>query len=178
MTATNDQIVNLLSFCDESMKWCAKESESATTRIGDIFHELMNEAKRVYKMSEHTLETLQHYKEQLAQMGDDGAVKSSDLIKGLKALAKKNSEIDSIASPIIESLQFQDRIRQNMENVVKIVKHWTECRHNGSVDMVAFGNELLKKTTMAEERDIIRRHISGLNDEAQAAAGADDGLFF
>jgi hypothetical protein len=178
MSASNAAVNDLLTFCDESMKWCAKESEASATRIGDVFQTLMNEAKRVFKMSEHTLETLQSYKEQLSQMGEDGAMKSNELIRGLKKLAKQNSEIDDIASPIIESLQFQDRIRQNMENVVKILKHWTEHRHDANVDMVAFGNELLTKTTMPEERDIIRRHISGLNEEAPAAAGADDGLFF
>jgi hypothetical protein len=81
--------------------------------------------------------------------------------------------------PIVEALQFQDAIRQQMENLGKVLEAWYSARvevgpNPTNAQLTALGEKMLKLTTMQSERDIIRRHIGGLSDEVKV----DDVLLF
>ena len=91
----------------------------------------------------------------------------------------ENRGVDEIVSPIIEALQFQDIFRQHLENLHKSLQLWVEMRIDASEKgedshLTFFGKCLLKATTMQDEREIIRRHISGLGEEKKA----EDMVFF
>jgi hypothetical protein len=176
-------IQDLLNFCDHSMKWCTAESEKAAAKVGDTFQSIMSDAKRVSKMSEDTLKAVGEFKANLRKMADDqgGKPEASTLIEALTKLCKEHVELNDFAFPVVEALQFQDRIRQNMENLNKMLSLWTQNRSKlqsatsaDSIEMVEFGNQLLDRTTMAEERDIIRQMIPGVRAEQKQ----DEGLFF
>jgi hypothetical protein len=176
-------IQDLLQFCDQSMKWCTSESEKAASKVGDTFQSIMNDAKRVSKMSEDTLKAVGEFKANLRKIAQEesGKPETSALIEALTKLCKEHVELNDFAFPVIEALQFQDRIRQNMENMNKMLSHWTQNRSSlnsaasaDCAEIIEFGNQLLDRTTMAEERDIVRQLIPGVRQEQKQ----DEGLFF
>jgi len=163
---------DMLEFCRLSMDWCMKESEAATIRIGGILEMLLNDAKRVSTMSEEALVAVSEMKNQIQKLISDG--KTSDLISNLKKISSHHIEVNAFVEPIIRTLQFQDRISQNMQNEVRMMNEWFLMRNKASDGMneeefTEFGKRLLKLTTMVEERDTIREVIPGLPVEESSS---------
>jgi hypothetical protein len=82
--------------------------------------------------------------------------------------------VQSVIQPIIQALQFQDKLRQNLENAVRMLPAWMEFRKDLPMQITQeklqeFGKVLMTKTTMISERDVIRAHIDGLAPEAEIA---------
>lgn len=154
-------------FCEDSFQWCKQESEGATTSILDAIQNISDNAERVSSMSDDVLDALGKIKEKIENIE---AENQSDRIEHLTNLLKNFSQntksIDDVINPIIRALQFQDRISQNMDNSCRILKAWAENKDKVS-DITEFGKILLKNTTMAEERDIIRSIIPGLPEEEE-----------
>lgn len=169
MNSTDVFVKDFIEFCKESMDWCSKEAESATDHISQILHSLVSDAKRISSMSEDSLKVLNEIKKAI----DDPDTKTSEnLSVTLREIANQSNEVNEFVSPIIESLQFQDRIRQNMENQLAMLNLWNQMRKQqvgknswSEKDQVEFGKKLLEHTTMPEERDIIRQYIPGLPQE-------------
>jgi hypothetical protein len=68
----------------------------------------------------------------------------------------------------VEALQFQDLLRQNLENMIKLTTAWIDLRARAHTQMMSsseIGEALLKCTSTVDERNIIRRFISGLPPE-------------
>lgn len=159
-------------FTEGSLAWCVKEAEEGTTRVTNAIDLLLKDISRVSAMSSESLKALESLQSMLSKFDKKNY---QQLQKSLASLSRENSEIDSYIQPIMEALQFQDRFRQNLENVVKMIDVWQKTRSamadgGSSPDqLLDFGKALLAKTTMKRERDIIRAEIEGLEPEAEVA---------
>ena len=178
--STMEFVNDVIEFSCQSMDWCAKESEKAAESVSDVLSVLMKDSERISKMSEETIKVLEQFKTQVSELAEAG--KTSNLINGLKSLCKDNVEVGEMVYPIIETLQFQDQVTQNMANAVLMLKDWSVMRQDvvksGVFDdakRVEFGEKLLKSTTMAQEREIIRTFIDGLSEEEEVV---DDVMMF
>lgn len=175
---TIDQFISRLQkFTDESLSWCSKESEQSTARVTDAIELLLRNTQRVSSISQESLNALQGLRKSIhLRLGDEKSKKvpMGQLVKSLELLATEHNEIDSVIHPIISSLQFQDRMRQNFENMVRMISVWLEHRkkagtHVSAEAQVCFAEALCKVTSMIGERDIVRKHIPGSPAEAAVA---------
>lgn len=163
----------LLAFSEQSMTWCAKQAEASVESTTNVITILLQDATRVSKMSAETKAALNTLKAHLADKSKIQAnSKTKTIIATLKSLSAQNLEMGEFATPIIETLQFQDRIRQNMENLGKMTKIWmtersiqTDHQSNAAEALKSFGEKLLKATTMQSERNVVRKFIPGLPEE-------------
>jgi hypothetical protein len=166
-------------FCQESMRWCAAESEQAIQKINQIVNLLVEDAGRVSHVTQETLDAFESMRDLVNLLAPVNADRNSAnaLAANLKGLAKSNQQINEYVTPLIETLQFQDRIAQNMDNLAKMNAIWLSFREKeqSPEGLKAWGEAMLKATTMASEREIIRSHIEGLPAEQKAAESV---LFF
>ena len=160
-------------FTKVSLDWCTKEAESGTERVTDAIATLLKDIKRVSAMSSESLKALNSLQTVLSSVDKENY---QELHKSLSSLSREHGEIDSYIQPIMESLQFQDRFRQNLENIVRMIEVWQDFRarpdlaSRASEDALkAFGEALIAKTTMKRERDVIREHIPGLEAEREVS---------
>ena len=177
-----DFLYDLADFCYSSMNWCAIESEKATGQVNEIITILLEDATRVSAISKETLEAISSMREIINNLTSDDRDAANDLAKALSQTAAEDEEMRLFVSPIMEALQFQDRISQNMNNFSKMLRTWIEKREElegnsefSDMDKIDFGERLLACTTMTEERDIIRTYIDNLKEEDAAHA---DVMFF
>ncbi len=165
---------DLMEFSTESMRWCAEASENATRQILTILDFLTKEAARVSSMSKEAVDAVDAVR-MAAAFAVEGKA-ATNLIAGLKKLAADHSEVQSFIDPIVQTLQFQDRVTQMMDNIVRMIAAWSIERERlagsatASLDLVAFGTTLLECATMVEERNLIRKVIPGLPSESDTAA--------
>lgn len=170
--AIQQLIDDLTEFSCESMRWCSGASEDATRQISAILEHLINEAKRVSTMSMAALEAVNAIRKKAAAPA--GGNLASELVAALKKLSTEHTEAQAFVNPIIETLQFQDRISQMMDNLVRMIACWSNERERiakggaSSLDLDRFGKALLTCTTMKEERDIVRNVIPDLPEETVA----------
>ncbi len=159
-------------FTDASLLWCVKEAEQGTSRVTGAIDGLLKDIARVSAMSNESLKALEGLQTMLKSFDNSNY---QQLHKSLESLSREHSEIDLYIQPIMEALQFQDRFRQNLENVVKMIDVWQEQRklldqgQAGPDQLLNFGKALVEKTTMKRERDVIRDHIKGLPAEVEVA---------
>lgn len=160
-------------FTKVSLEWCSKEAENGTERVTAAIDTLLKDIGRVSAMSADSLKALNALQSVLKKVDKENY---QQLQKSLTTLSQENHEIDSYIQPILEALQFQDRFRQNLENVVHMIDVWQDYRDKpelgsgASADMLKdFGKALMAKTTMKRERDVIRSHIEGLEPEAEVS---------
>ena len=174
-----DPIAGFIDFTKESLDWCDQESSKSVSAIMDVMDQLVKESSRISAMSEQTLEAIKKIKTDV--LADDScpeAQKVKKLAKELYQFSQQHQEIKDMVSPIIQCLQFQDRLSQNLKNLVAITDLWwqnrqTEAWMKGSDEnLVALGEQLLKLTTMAEERKIIQKHIPMLPEQEEEEANA------
>jgi len=100
----------------------------------------------------------------------------------IKNKADADDEIDSFISPIISTIQFQDRVRQNTENIRTSLDLWLTyrpgsdeaCKNNSDSQLELLGGSLLSAMTMGEEREIVRKYIKNLAVSEEEVAGDDD----
>lgn len=167
---TRQFIDDFTEFTRQSMEWCAKESENAAKTVGRILDLLMEDAKRISRMSDETMALLQTLRANTASLRAEG--RTSEVIQSLKLLCQQHKDAADFIFPIVEALQFQDRITQMMANQMRMLATWTKVRTELATDRelqdeerLSFGKKLLECTTMKDERDIIRSVIAGLPAE-------------
>jgi hypothetical protein len=167
---------NYVDFTRKSLKWCCDESEKEATSIFSSLSTIMEDIKRRSAMTENTLAAVEKVKAtiQARKLSPAANVSISELIVGLKNLSGDNSEIQNLTNPIVEALQFQDRLRQNLENIGKAMDYWIKNR-TAEMSEVEFGEGLMKCMTSPEERTLIRDKIGGLAPEQTVT---EDALFF
>lgn len=161
-------------FTAESLLWCVKEAEQGTTRVTGAIDGLLQDIARVSAMSSDSLKALEGLKSMLRSFDNSNY---NQLHKSLQSLSREHSEINQYIQPIMEALQFQDRFRQNLENVVKMIDVWQAERkrieagtgEGSPVSLQSFGQALVDRTTMKRERDVIRNHIDGLPAEVEVS---------
>ncbi|SMF25126.1 hypothetical protein [Pseudobacteriovorax antillogorgiicola] len=169
--AAQTLVEKYLEFTKDSLNWCAKESEESTSKVSNAIDSLLKDTARVSELSTESLTAIEGLHAKLKVHFESGA-SVEDLIKTLQELANDHDEIKNVIHPIIESLQFQDRLRQNLENIEKMIPCWLKHRQavpeGASAEQLrAFGENLLNCTTMKEERDYVRGHIDGLKEEEE-----------
>lgn len=168
---TSELIERYQEFTKKSLLWCTKESEDSTAQVSKAVEILLQNTSRVSQLSEESIAAIEGLNEKI-KMHMQGPSNSSleELITTLQNLAQENDEVKNVIHPIIESLQFQDRLRQNLENIAAMIPVWLEKREvfkNQVIDeqtLIDLGTELMKSTSMASERDVIRSKIDGLPD--------------
>ena len=176
-------LYDLADFCYSSMNWCSIESEKATDQVSSIITMLLDDAARVSAISKETLDAIASMREIIENLtGDGDRNAANDLARALKQTADEDREVRQFVAPIMETLQFQDRIAQNMNNVTRMLRTWIEKREEiesssefSEKDKVDFGTRLLACTTMPEERKIIREFIENLKQDDVADSGV---MFF
>jgi hypothetical protein len=163
---------DLLRFTDKSLDWCCQESDRAARNVADAVQILSEEANRIANMSTESTLIVKTLKNKIDEVvrNESSVFIISDLIDILEEIAKGHSEIEGIINPIVEALQFQDRLTQNFRNHVKMIATWMEFRENvknmnklDEADLIEFGTRLSKCTTMAEERAVLKKHIPALS---------------
>jgi hypothetical protein len=171
---SDKQFINdLIEFSTLSMDWCSKESAKSSKQIGDIMSFVVQDAKRISSMSEDTLDIVKDAKKDIDDLVSQG--KSSELIVNLQKLCDEQVDIRSLIHPVVVALQFQDRICQNMDNQIKMLKLWHEKRAEvvdagelSEEKLQEFGKALLDCTSMHEEREIIHTHIVNLPQDSDS----------
>jgi hypothetical protein len=171
-------ISDFIEFSKQSMGWCIAESEKEAGRIYGIVKDIVDDLKRRSQMSEKSIESIKKLEKAIAQTIDEkqSKIQMNDILTQLHVLKGDDEEVYRLINPIVESLQFQDRLRQNLENISKLSKLWmTHRSENGSIgikdeELIEFGALALKCTTSQDERTIIRKHIKGLPEEQKVAA--------
>lgn len=95
--------------------------------------------------------------------------KTGNLSKQLEKLSESDKELANIITPVIMALQFQDSVRQSLENVTKCFKEFTD-RSQGITQQKLSGDEaknfwttLENKFTTTDERNIVRKTVYGEN---------------
>ena len=85
-------------FSKESFDWCAKESEKATSRVSEILDIIVEDADRVSKMSEDTLNALETMKELIGSLstGERNIDKANKLSQALTDLSNENLEVQEM----------------------------------------------------------------------------------
>ncbi len=163
---------NFRDFTELSLVWCIKEADLGTTRVTEAIEGLLKDIARLSKMSTDSLKALEGLQFMLKEFDQSNY---KQLQTSLHKLSREHAEIDLYIQPVMEALQFQDRFRQNLENIVKMIDVWQEQRFDlvkgesalGQETLLAFGELLIAKTSMKRERDIVRDHIKGLAAESE-----------
>lgn len=167
MKATEKKFLQDLSrFSRESIQWCVQESETATGSMGQAMDVILRDTARVSKLSEESLQAIKDLKQHFSQTS---APDYKSLVGRLQKTCAGNHEMKQLVEPLMQTLQFQDFFRQQLENLQKMLELWVEERErvaNGALfdaaAQKALGERFLQHTTMATERDILRRHFDGL----------------
>jgi hypothetical protein len=176
-TNTASYLTDLRDFTLESMNWCSQEAETEAMRVSEILNALVNDAGRRASMSQQALEATRIIQKKIELLrATDGADKITDLVKILEQISNEHTELDNLTGPIIEALQFQDRLRQNLENLGKILNVWLVERSSieNETTQLAYGKKLVSCMTSEAERSVIRSFIAGLPEEEKV----EDAMFF
>jgi hypothetical protein len=160
----------LLHFMKESLGWCVAESENSTQLVMQAVEGLIKKAERVSSVSAESLKALGSLKDAFARQYADKVQEKpiEQLLVSLEALSQQHREVSDIIGPVVEALQFQDLLRQNLENMIKLTAAWIDLRaraHSQVMSPTDIGEALLKCTSTVDERNIIRRFIDGLPPE-------------
>ena len=183
MAISRDKFLSeLLGFTSSSISWCAAESEKSIMGISKILDAIVEDADRVSKISEDTLSAVSNFKSLISSLEKDNRNLNlaHNLVGALNDLSRESMEVGGFVQPILEALQFQDRITQNMNNMRRMIEHWVVIRQKvesgESISLLDFGADLIKLTAMEEERAVICSNIPGL--QTQDNLGASEVLFF
>jgi len=175
MTAQIAFYESMIAYSEAIMLKCIHDSDEAVRSISKVIDFLLKDSSRISKMSSDTLNAVKNLESVMSEVDKPTtAATLKKLITALSVLVKEHRSVEDVIMPIVEALQFQDSIRQQMENLGKVMKIWVATRIELGANMTpdqerAFGEKLLKVTTMFSEREIVRRYIDGLPEEQKAA---------
>lgn len=127
--------------------------------------------------------------EEACRIGDDPKYrklkqKTGKLVKQLEQLTEQDKHLAEIVAPVLMALQFQDRIRQSLENVIKTFNVFfsimSSIRHEKLPEGFAssFWEQVENQFTSNKDRNVVRRIVFG--DEYQEEDVVEEGgsLFF
>ncbi len=175
MKATEKKFLqDLARFSRESVRWCCQESENATAAMGQAMDLILRDTARVSKLSDESLRAIKDLKHQFS-LAASADYKS--LVGRLQKTCADNHEMKALIEPLMQTLQFQDFFRQQLENLQNMLDIWVDERERVSggakfdaAAQKALAEKFLKHTTMATERDILRQHFSSLKNSNGGAA--------
>lgn len=174
MSDNKDKFITKFNrFGKRSIDWSISESENEITNITDTLQIVMDDVDRRSKMSKETYELLGGLQDRFKEVAEQRQLSINKVVNELTDLGNDHREMDELVRPLIFSLQFQDRIRQMLENSAKVAAYWQEKRktfEKGPVskeELLKIGQELLKLTICHEERTIVRKYIKDLPEETR-----------
>jgi chemotaxis regulatin CheY-phosphate phosphatase CheZ len=95
--------------------------------------------------------------------------KTGNLSKQLEKLSESDKELANMIMPVIMALQFQDSVRQSLENIIKCFQEFadrsqgiTQQKLSGEFEK-DFWTILENKFTTTDERNIVRKTVYGEN---------------
>ena len=173
----------IISFSKKMLGMSAAESEEEVLRIQKSLELLMNDVKRRASLTQDAFNSLNQLQSQVTEQYENFGQKNlNKLLQILHRFSDENQEMRQLLIPVIEVLQFQDKLRQNLENLGRMLEKWLEHREKvlaskrtTKKQIQAMGSDFLKCATTIEERNIIRSKISGLPKEIYQV---DDILLF
>ena len=165
---------NMIDFTQDVFGNCILDAERSVETLANIINIIFADVTRVSKMSDEALQALQKLQRVLKknmelEKGESHSDALPGLLQVLKKLSTENIDIQEHIMPIIEALQFQDRMRQQLENAGKMLFVWRTARMlfpTAGMEpekLSEFCNQLCKLTTMPEERKALREAILGQN---------------
>ncbi|MCX6127555.1 MAG: hypothetical protein NTX25_00655 [Proteobacteria bacterium] len=167
-----DLMQRLQIFSQKTLEWCSQEAEQSNSQVTSAIDLLLENATRVSQISSESLAAIQGMQTAIqVSLNDKTKLTIGSLLENLEQLAKQHKDVESVISPVIQALQFQDRLRQNLENMVKMLPIWMSFRETlpetiAEQHLHDFAHQLMQVSTMKSERDIVRRFIAGLPAEA------------
>lgn len=179
--AQRDYLEKLLAYTDACLKATCKESENAVEVVGKLLDAITQDINRISTMSQDTVNALANVRQLIKGTGSaQGPLHPNNvrsLVKALKLVDKEHENVHDVIMPLVTSLQFQDRVRQQMENMVKMIAVWLQYRAENSPktqeEFTAFGALLGAPTTTEEERRVLQNIFPGITF-AQTVASDDD----
>jgi hypothetical protein len=177
--AFNVFLNDLAKFTEASLTWCVTESEKSTSYVTDTVSLILSDTERVSKISKESIDAISAIKKSVHSKALDKSM-ARDLMTTLTRLCDDHHELKSVIEPIIHTLQFQDRFRQNLENAYKMLGIW--CKERDALSKLPLEEAKLKLatkflgcTTMKEEREILKKHVPNLQLPVEKA---DEVTFF
>jgi hypothetical protein len=135
------------------------EVEKMAEEANNMANEIFESAAAGDLAKAKTLGESQRYKE----IGN----KAGNLSKQLEKLSESDKELANMIAPVIMALQFQDSVRQSLENILKCFQEFanrsqgiTQQKLAGNAE-VEFWNTVENKFTTTEERNIVRKTVYG-----------------
>lgn len=170
----HDFFVRMEKFCNNVLKWGSDDSASSVDLIMGIVETVQQKAENSGNFTDTTKEAFTNLGE--IAMGFNTPHKRNStkiMISLMQNRISANENIHDLVQPIMTAMQFQDRIRQNMENLSSMMVLWLSIRselneQSCSIDdqtLEDIGTRLLNNMTMASERDIIKLHIPQVADK-------------
>ncbi len=161
----HEYLSRLLAYTEACLTTTCKESENSVEVVGKLLDALAQDIARISAMSTDTVKALGDVRHMITTNHSEakviGAVSVRSLVQALKQIGKEHQDIQDVIAPLITTLQFQDRVRQQMENLVKMLKIWMEYRTQNNPqtedELTAFGILLGKPTTTEEERVVLQK---------------------
>lgn len=155
------------NFCNASMLWCSEESEKEVTAIYEVLNSLIHDTRRRSALSKETISIIDDLQKSIK---DTRQKNRHENIRSL--LQELSKELKDLTDPIIKALQFQDRLRQNLENIGKILALWaeekqgcSELQHLNTDEQLVFIKKILSKVTTPEERSAIKKRFPAVADK-------------
>ncbi|MFK7871881.1 MAG: hypothetical protein AB8C84_01740 [Oligoflexales bacterium] len=180
---SQSELKNWASFCESSLKWCSNQSEESIVKVHDVINLIVEDSARVSALSEEAESVVKSMHDLIDSVGDGDREASHELALALQVTAKGSHEVQVFAEPMIQALQFHDRLSQNMGNLSGMITKWQEYREclaekdcMTTSDKEEFGEAMLKHTTMPKERDIVRSTL-GMSEAEEEVAESSVLLF-
>ena len=169
-------------FFNDSIDWCKAESEKESTAILNSIKHVMDDVSRRSKMSEAAESAFLEAESRLSEMvSSEKKVSAKEILKELSQLKSDSTEVNKLMNPVVEALQFQDRLTQSLDGIALIISEWfnySQTHGDGPVNAeqeTQFATELVKKLRNPEERKIVRKYFD-LGDEEQTINSSVDYL--
>jgi hypothetical protein len=164
-----------------------RNNDVAAKSVNTVISSVTALTEQFNRLSDHSVETqeaLDSLKEAIT--GGVSANVHNTLSKSFLSVllnkVKSNVDISAVVNPAIETLQFQDRIRQNIENLNKITEIWLHTHNEiaanknsfSEEERNAFGQKLIDAMVMTEEREVIQKYFPDI----EGSESDDDEILF
>lgn len=110
--------------------------------------------------------------------------RTGSLSKQLEKLSESDKELANMIAPVIMALQFQDSVRQSLENIIKCFQEFSERSQgipyqklSGDIEK-DFWATLENKFTTTDERNIVRKTVYGENAKLIEDTAKNDPFMF
>jgi len=157
-------------------------AETMVDRICSQLEDLLRDASRLSSFSKESLGNINKIRDIISKSDSKQLFELdqlNEMTKNIGKVATHNKDFRNWALPLVASLQFQDRIYQAISNLGKIFQFFQETLffkdHQQILSVFdpkeknfkSFGEEILKYTTLPEERKIIHKifDISAADEE-------------